>query len=161
MVTKPPDDEATPPAAPAINNSPKTGGGKFKVGKSGNGAGRPKGSRNRKTMLLEAMTQEDRAAIVDKIIRQAKRGCRVSQRLIADRIEPVRKARVKFRLRPIATVDDVVAAFADIAAAVASGVLTLDEAAAASIHIDKVRDGIVTRDLAQKIAALEGRLQQP
>src|SRR5258708_39453402 len=114
-------------------------------------------TRPRTTLLLAAMSQDDRADIVAKIIRQAKRGCSVSQKMIQDRIEPVRKARVKFKLRPIATVDDVVAAFADVSAAVASEVLTLDEAASASIIIEKTRDAIRNKDMADRLAALEGR----
>ncbi|WP_439925675.1 hypothetical protein [Nitrobacter sp. JJSN] len=140
---------------PRANNAAKTRGRPFKPGNPG----KPKGAKHKTTLFLENMTDEDRAAFVSMIIRQAARGCRASQKLIADRIEPTRKARVRFTLRPIATVDDVVAAFADIAAAVASGVLTLDEAAAASTIIEKTREGVITRDLAHKIAALEEKYQ--
>jgi hypothetical protein len=145
-------EKAAPDAA-----AKKVRGKPFTKGRSGNAAGKKPGTKNKKTLLLAEMSDDQRAAFVAKIIRQAERGCRVSQKLIADRIEPVRKARVKFKLRPIATVDDVVAAFSDVAAAVASGKLTLDEAAAASTHIEKVREGIITRDIVHKLAALEGR----
>jgi len=157
-VTKRPDDAAPPaPRKAGQKAGAKKVGKLFVKGKSGNPAGMRKGTRHRKTLLLAAMSQDDRADIVAKIIRQAKRGCRVSQKMIQDRIEPVRKARVKFKLRPIATVDDVVAAFADVSAAVASEVLTLDEAASASIIIEKTRDAIRNKDMADRLAALEGR----
>lgn len=106
------------------------------------------------------MSQDDRAAIVEKIIRQALRGCRVSQRMIQDRIEPVRKARVKFKMRPIANEADVVEAMADVAAAVAAELLSLDEAASACIIIEKTRDAIRNKDMAQRLAALEERLRK-
>jgi hypothetical protein len=122
--------------------------------------GKPKGARHRTTLLIEAMTDDDREAIIGKIIRQAKRGDRASQKLIVDRIEPVRKARVKFKMRPIVTVDDVVAAMAEVAAAVASEKLSLEEAASACIIIEKTRDAIKTQEHEVRLRALEEKLSQ-
>jgi hypothetical protein len=150
------DPNAAENAAPNAAGK-KVRGKPFPKGRSANPAGKKRGTRNKSTMFLAEMSDEQRAAFVARIIRQAARGCRASQKLIADRIEPVRKARVKFKLRPIATVDDVVAAFADVSAAVASEVLTLDEAASASIIIEKTRDAIRNKDMADRLAALEGR----
>jgi hypothetical protein len=136
----------------------KPRGRPFPKGVSGNKLGMKPGTQHIRTLLLAGMTPDDRAAIVEKIIRQAKRGCRPSQRLIADRIEPARKARVNFKLLPIANVDDVVAAFDHVAAAVAQGVLTLDEAASACIIIEKTRDALETQELERRLAAIETRM---
>jgi uncharacterized protein YqgV (UPF0045/DUF77 family) len=152
-VTKP----APPPKAGSKAGPAKKVGKRFTKGASGNPRGMKKGTKHRRTLLLAEMSQDDRAAIVEKIIKQALRGCRVSQRMIQDRIEPVRRARLKFKLRPMATIADVVAAFDDIAAAVASGELTLDEAAAASIFIEKKRDAIETYDHEVRLKALEAK----
>jgi hypothetical protein len=130
----------------------------FPKGRSANPAGMKPGTQHIRTMLLASMSDDDRAAVVEKIIKQAKRGCRASQRLIADRTEPARKARVNFKLLPMTNVDDVVAAFDHVAAAVAQGVLTLDEAASAAMIIEKTRDAIRHKDMADRIAALEARL---
>jgi hypothetical protein len=152
----------TKPPAPPAKAGPKAGAKKagklFVKGTSGNPVGMKPGTKHRRTLLIAAMTADDRAAIVEKIIRQAKRGCRASQRLIADRIEPARKARVNFKLLPIANVDDVVAAFDHVAAAVAQGVLTMDEAACACIIIEKTRDAIETKEIETRIAQLEQRM---
>jgi hypothetical protein len=148
---------AAPNAAKTAAKKPR--GRPFPKGVSANPRGMKPGTRHIRTLLLAGMTPDDRAAIVEKIIRQAKRGCRPSQRLIADRIEPARKARVNFKLLPIANVDDVVAAFDHVAAAVAQGVLTLDEAASACIIIEKTRDAIRNKDMADRLAAIEGRFE--
>jgi hypothetical protein len=152
-VTKPP----TSTAQSAAKRKPR--GRPFPKGKSGYPIGRKPGSRNIRTLLLEGMSDDDRASIVQKIIRQAKRGCRASQRLIADRIEPARKARVKFKLLPIANAGDVVAAFDHVAAAVAQGVLTLEEAASASIIIEKTRAAIETVEMESRLAAIEATMR--
>jgi hypothetical protein len=110
-------------------------------------------------MLLANMSDDDRATVFEKSIRQAKRGCRASQRLIADRIEPARKARVNFKLLPITNAGDVVAAFDHVAAAVAQGVLTLDEAASASIIIEKTRAAIETIEMETRLAAIEAMIR--
>jgi Family of unknown function (DUF5681) len=148
-----PAAEAAPPnAGPKAGRAPP-----FLKGKSGNPRGKKPGTKHRKTVLLAAMTTDDRTSIMAKIIKQARNGCRASQKLIVDRIEPPRRARVKFKLLPIANVDDVVAAFDHVAAAVAQGALTLDEAAAASMIIEKTRDAIRNKDLADRLAKLEER----
>lgn len=65
--------------------------------------GRPKGSKNRKTLLKEQIRQEIREKagdlvldsaekVVQKVIAQALDGCRVSQKIIMDRFMPARKA---------------------------------------------------------------------
>jgi hypothetical protein len=131
-----------PPPDPPVNIRKKTGSTRFKKGTSPNPAGRPKGSRNRATVWIDSLTDDDHVAIQAKLTRLAKRGDRAVLKMYADRNNPVRKARVAFQLRPIASAADVVAAMADVAAAVAAGVLTLDEAASASIIIEKTRDAI-------------------
>jgi hypothetical protein len=148
------DENAGPKAEPK-----RTGAPRFVKGKSGNPAGARKGSKHKRTLLLAAMSSADRADIVAKIIRQAKRGDRASQRLIVERIEPARKARLKFKLLPIANASDVVAAFDHVAAAVAQGVLTLEEAASASIIIEKTRAAIETVEMETRLAAIEATMR--
>lgn len=64
------------------------------------GKGRPKGSRNKATILREKMERKvsiklSKAGpkVVDKVVDQAiKDGCRQSQKMILDRISPTKKA---------------------------------------------------------------------
>jgi hypothetical protein len=54
---------------------PRRGPGRrFEPGQSGNPAGKPKGCRNRAGILLEAISDADLAAIVTKLVTQAKAG---------------------------------------------------------------------------------------
>lgn len=147
------------PKAGSDAGPPKKTGKRFVKGQSGNPAGMKPGTKHRRTVMLAELSTDDRADVVDKILRQAKRGCRVSQRMIQDRTEPARKARVKFRLRSMVTIDDVSAAHDDIAAAVAGGVLTLDEASAASNIIEKKREAIVSKFLLENLTTLERKFE--
>src|SRR6516162_8095387 len=113
--------------------SVKTGeqqAGRFRKGRSGNPAGRPRGARNATTMAAEALSQGEAEKLTRKAIDMALAGDTVALKLCLDRIYPARKDRpVTFPLPPITSARDA----ADIAAAVADGVaaghLTPSEAA--------------------------------
>jgi hypothetical protein len=151
------DDAGDP--APPVNNRSKTG--RFQKGqRSANPVGRKKGTRNRRTLLIEAMTDGDRATIVGKIIGQAKRGCRASQRLIADRIEPARKGRAApFPLPEIKTTGDVVNALAAIAAAMAAGLLSPAEAQEVASVVELSRRALETQEIEARLHVLEGKFK--
>jgi Family of unknown function (DUF5681) len=134
----------------------------FVKGRSGNPAGKRKGTKHRKTLLLAAMSDGDREFVVRKIISQARRGCRVSQRLIVDRIEPARKGSpVKFPLPDIKTIADVVAAHAAIAAAMSKGRLTPTEAMEVAAVVELSRQAIKTVDHETRLAQIEEMLKGP
>jgi hypothetical protein len=134
----------------------KPRGRPFPKGVSANPRGMKRGTQHVRTMLLSAMTADDRAAIVEKIIRQARRGCRPSQKLIVDRTEPARRGSpVKFPLPPIVTVADVVAAQAAITAAMAKGQLTPSEAQEVSAVVELARRALETSQLETRLAAIE------
>ncbi|MDH2353480.1 DUF5681 domain-containing protein [Bradyrhizobium sp. SSUT112] len=148
-------------AAPADNRT-KAGGGKFQKGTSGNPSGRKPGTRNRATLLIESMSEDDRAAIVAKIIKQAKRGDRASQKLIVDRIEPPRKGRAApfpLPLPPIKTTGDVVVAMEAVTSAMAAGQLSPAEAVEISAVVELQRRAIETQDVENRLHALEARFK--
>jgi len=61
-MTKPSDDDAAPPAKSRSN------AGKFAKGRSGNQAGRRKGTRNRRTILIATLLENvDVEAILSKL----------------------------------------------------------------------------------------------
>jgi hypothetical protein len=149
------DDDAAANAAPNAA-AKKVIGRPFPKGRSANPAGKKPGTKHRKTLWLAAMSDDDRAAIVAKIIRQARRGCRPSQKLIVDRTEPPRRGSpVKFPLPPIVTVTDVVAAQAAITAAMAKGQLTPSEAQEVSAVVELARRAIETNQLEERLRAIE------
>lgn len=149
-------------AAKAANAAAKKKprGRPFPKGVSANPRGMKPGTQHIRTMLLSAMSGDDRAAIVEKIIRQAKRGCRPSQKLIVDRTEPPRRGSpVKFPLPPIVTVADVVAAQAAITAAMAAGQLTPSEAQEVSGVVELSRRALETQEIEARLHVLEGKFQ--
>ncbi|MET4752561.1 DUF5681 domain-containing protein [Bradyrhizobium sp. RT11b] len=150
--------ETQAPAAPAKNRA-KTGGGKFQKGKSGNPSGRKPGSRNKKTLMLEHMSDDDRVAIVSKIIRQAKRGDRLSQKMIVDRIEPPRKGRAApFALPAIKTAGDVVTALEAVTAAMAAGLLSPAEAVEIAGVVELQRRAIEATQMEARLKTIEQRM---
>ena len=142
---------------------PENTGGKqaetrFQPGQSGNPNGRPRGSRNRVTMLAETLVDDAAEEVVGKVIEFAKQGDPASCRLLLDRILPVRKERpTPFTLPAIGSVHDLPLAFAAITAAVAEGEITLSEAAEASRLLENYAKAVEMTDLAARIEALETR----
>src|SRR5262245_30100660 len=118
----------------------------FEKGESGNPAGRPRGSRNRATLLMESLLADDAEAIGRKAIEMAKQGDMAAIRLCMDRLSPARKGEpVAFELPPLDKPADSVAAAATIVAAVAAGGLT----PAGAAGVGKVV-GVYVRGLAAK-----------
>ena len=107
-----------------------TRGKAFQQGQSGNPAGRPKGSRNRSTMALEAILEGEGEALTRRAVEMALEGDGPALRLCLDRIYPARKDRpVTFELPSIETTADLPKATGALLEAVASGELTPSEAA--------------------------------
>jgi hypothetical protein len=133
----------------------------FQKGESGNPAGRPRGSRNRATLLMESLLADDAEAIGRKAIEMAKQGDMAAIRLCMDRLSPPRKGEpVAFDLPPLEKPADSVAAAAKIAAAVAAGELTPSEAAELAKVIDVYMRAIETKAFDERLAKLEETTQR-
>ena len=101
----------------------------FQKGQSGNPAGRPLGSRNKRTILLEKLFDEEAEELTMKAIRMAKSGNLTALRLCMERISaPMKARRVAVDLPSITTRADAVAAIDAVFEAVAAGELTASEA---------------------------------
>jgi len=128
----------------------------FEKGESGNPAGRPRGSRNRATLLMESLLADDAEAIGRKAIAMAKQGDMAAIRLCMDRLSPARKGEpVAFELPPLDKPADSVAAAATIVAAVAAGELTPSEAAELAKVIDVYVRAIATKAFDERLTKLE------
>ncbi len=128
----------------------------FQPGKTGNPHGRPRGSRNKATLLAEQLLEGDMQAIVQAAIDKAERGKMSGIALCLTRLLPARKERgLAFDLPPINTPADAVTAMAAIASAVAAGDVTPGEAAGLSKVVEAFADILVAADLAQRITRLE------
>jgi hypothetical protein len=118
--------------------------------------GRPKGSRNKTTLAVEALLEGDAEAITQKAIELAKEGDGPAIRLCMDRLAPPRKdSPVMFELPVIATAADTVAASAALLAAVAEGDISPDEASRVMGLLTAHKALVETCDLETRIAALE------
>jgi hypothetical protein len=141
----------------------KTGGvqvsrgprGQFAVGRSGNPAGRPRGSRNRATVLAQSLLDGDAEAIVRRAVKLAREGDPVALRLCLERIVPRRERSLSIDMPRIERAHDLVAAVGDVIAAVAAGELTLPEGREFLALLESQRKAIETADLAVRIEALE------
>ena len=133
----------------------------FEKGESGNPAGRPRGSRNRATLLMESLLADDAEAIGRKAIEMAKQGDMAAIRLCMDRLAPARKGEpVAFEVPPLDKPADSVVAAAEIVAAVAAGELTPSEAAELAKVIDVYVRAIATKAFDERLAKLEATTQR-
>ena len=133
----------------------------FEKGESGNPAGRPRGSRNRATLLMESLLADDAEAIGRKAIAMAKQGDMAAIRLCTDRLAPARKGEpVAFELPPLDKPADSVAAAAEIVAAVAAGELTPSEAADLAKVIDVYVRAVATKAFDERLTKLEATAQR-
>lgn len=131
---------------------------KFQPGQSGNPEGRPRGTRNRSTVLAERLFDGDAEAIIKKAIEQAKAGESTALRLCLERIVPPRKDRpVAFELPEIESAADAAKAARAVARAVAEGDLTPEEGNGIAKMLESVSKTIETSELEARIAALESR----
>jgi Family of unknown function (DUF5681) len=134
----------------------KQAAGKFQRGKSGNPAGRPRGSRNTVTLAVEALLQGEHEALTRRAIEMAKSGDIQALKLCLDRLAPARRdSLVSFVLPKLTTARDAVRASAAIVAALAGGELTPSEATAVSSVVQNFSKIIETVELEDRIRKLE------
>jgi hypothetical protein len=119
---------------------------RFTPGQSGNPAGRPPGSRNRKTLACEALFEAEAEEAVRNVIDRAKDGQPAAMRLCMERAVPTGRNRpLAIALPPIKTPDDAEAAVEVVTAELGAGNLTIQEASSLISLIDR------TLQLAERI----------
>jgi Family of unknown function (DUF5681) len=116
----------------AGGNQRRRGSGRpFRPGQSGNPAGKPKGCRNRAGILLDAISDADLAAVVARLLAEAKAGDLTAIKILLDRLVPPPRARtVKLDLPSLAkgTARSKAAALAAVLDAMAAGEIDPSEA---------------------------------
>ena len=123
---------------------------KFQPGQSGNPAGRPPGSRNKKTIALEESFLERADEVLNHFIDRAKDGEKTAMRLCMERISAPRRERpVAIELPVIESPTDARKAIAVVTAELAEGSLTITEATRLIALIDR------TLRLVERIEGME------
>jgi hypothetical protein len=134
------------------------GAGKpFVEGQSGNLAGRPKGSRNRSTLALEAIFEGEAEKLSRKAIELALDGDGPAMKLCLDRLlAPRRDRSITFELPAIETAADLPMATAALLRAVSSGEITPSEAADIGKVVAARIEAITAADLNRRLIEIEG-----
>lgn len=132
---------------------------KFSTGKSGNPAGRPKGSKNRATLLAIAAMEGELDAIVKSIIKAAKAGDMTAAKLVVDKLVPAAKDRpLNLTLPKVIDISSCLQAQTTLVDAVASGELLAGEGQMLSALIENQRRAMETQHLEQRLKAIEDKL---
>jgi len=112
---------------------------RFQPGESGNPAGRPIGSLNKKTLAAKAQLDEHAGEIVDSLVERAKNGEPVAMRMCMEQLAPTGRNRpVAIELPVIKTPEDAELALAVVTDELAAGNLTIAEASALVTLIDRM-----------------------
>jgi hypothetical protein len=103
----------------------------FQPGQSGNPAGRPRGSRNKRTIIVEKLLDDSAGDLTTAAINRATEGDPAALRACMDRIAPrLRRRPLDFTLPDLVTLADTPVAFSAIARGLAAGDLDVEEASA-------------------------------
>ena len=128
----------------------------FRKGQSGNPAGKPKGTRNKITLALEALLDGEASALTRKAIDLAKSGDGPMMRLCLERLLPVRRDRpVTFKLPELKTSQDAAKAALAILQATSTGELTPCEASELSRTVANYTETIRVCEIEQRLAEME------
>lgn len=139
----------------------RTKNGRFLPGTSGNPKGRKEGSRNKTTLLAQSLFDGEADQIIRRAIELAKEGDPVALRLCVERLLPPRKDRpVEIDLPDVTGPADLTAVIGAITKAVGEGEITPAEGSALSGMLETQRRTIETGDLAERLEAIEERLEK-
>lgn len=145
-------------APPAETTKPKQAH-RWAKGQSGNLAGRPKGSKHRALVALDAIGEHNAAKVLRVVVQQAIAGDLRAAEILLGRAWPPRRGRpVNITLPPIRTVFDLATALGAVADAVGRGEVTPEEAASVTTIFDALGRAIETGELARRVQALEAAL---
>jgi len=128
--------------------------------KQGN-PGRPPGSKNKLTRLLEELFENEGETLARKHIELAKGGNVRCLEYLLDRLVPKRPGRtLDVQLPPINGVHDIVPAMADITNALNNGNITDEEASHLAGFLKSYAQVIKTNDLAARVEKVELQVEQ-
>src|ERR1035438_4117000 len=133
----------------------RTKKGKFRRGTSGNPSGRPPGSRNKATLLVEQMIEGEGERLARKVLELALGGDLSALRLCMERLVPPRRDRpIHLNLPPIDTVEQISTAMTMVAAAIGEGQITPSEGEVLANLLVIQKEMIVAGEVEQRLEQL-------
>ena len=130
----------------------------WKKGESGNPTGKPAGTRNKATVMVQTIMERGAKEITEAVVGLAKKGDLSAARLVLERLVPPVKERPIFLALPdTSTTDGIADAQQAILQAVAAGDLLPGEAATMAGIVEARRKAVETNELEARISALEGK----
>ncbi len=133
--------------------------GRFLPGASGNRRGRPLGSSNRASLMVEQLLEDRAQALAEKVIEMALAGDGLALRLCLERLLPARKERhLLLQLPEPVTVEDITAGFRRVVEALTDGRLTPSETNSVAALLESARRTLETTELDRRLRELEARL---
>ena len=136
------------------------GSGRFSKGTSGNPSGRPLGSRNHATVLMESLLEGRAEELLQKTMEMALAGDITALRLCLERLMPVRKDRpIQLSLPPIETVQQISLAVGKVATAIGDGEITPIDGEVFTNVLGAHKDTVAQLDLDRRFEDLHRRLE--
>jgi hypothetical protein len=140
------------------NTGKKQGKTQFPKGHSGNPNGRPKGTRNKSTILVQLLLERDLEEICNRVIEEAKAGNMQAVKMILDRILPPKKdSPIAIDIPEIKTSSDILQAINCISTAVGQGEISPSEGETLSKIIDIHSKALEIYDFEKRLKAIEER----
>ena len=122
--------------------------------------GRPPGSKNKTTRMLEQLIEGHAEEFVEKLKELALAGDVACLRIIIDRLIPLRKSQpINVGIPPINDSQDVLSVISSVWDAIRDGELTPEEATALCMVIDRTVRAIEVNDLSKRLDELESRIE--
>ena len=137
-------------------SKPKSQKGKWSKGVSGNPTGRPRGSRNRSTVAMEALLEDGAERLIKKAMKMALAGDTAALRLCLERILPVRRDRfVHLDLPPIGNAKEISGAISTIFTAIGEGQITPSEGEVMANIVATKNNVFVAEELESRLERIE------
>jgi len=129
--------------------------GRFPKGQSGNPKGKPKGTRNRTTVISQNLLEGEAEALVRKVVQLALEGDLTCLRICLERLVPPKKeAPIEIDLPEIGAIAYIPKLFAALTAKPSEGI-TPSEARTVIDLAESVRKSLVMTEFEQRLYALE------
>lgn len=140
----------------AENTERKQRGRPFTRGTSGNPSGRPRGSKHKALLALDTIGQEGAEAALRVVVQAARTGDMRAAEILLRRCWPERKGRpVALALPDTSTPEGINRGVAAVIAAVGSGTLSPEEAAAVASVLETQRKTIELTEVETRVRKLE------